>query len=58
MSGESWVEISDESDAWVSIVDSQNGYVEALYVLPRYILGTSGVTWDEQADTSTTWSPV
>jgi hypothetical protein len=58
MSGETWTELSDESDGWVNVIDGANGYVEPLYVVARYISGTSGVSWSEESDTSTTWTGV
>ena len=58
MTTETWATVSSDAETWVDIQDSANGYVEALYVLPRYVGGTSGVTWAAAADESTTWTPV
>jgi hypothetical protein len=57
MTTETWAPASSSSETWTDVRDGANGYVVALYVLPVYVFGTSGVAWSEAADESTTWTP-
>jgi hypothetical protein len=58
MTTETWSDISDESDAWVDVIDGANGYVAAGYVVAIYVSGVSGVVWSDASDESTAWSAV
>lgn len=58
MTTETWTNVGADSQTWTDVRDGANGYVEALYVLPVYVFGTSGASWDEVADESTVWTPV
>lgn len=57
MTTETWAEVSVNSETWTDVRDGANGYVAALYVLPVYVFGTSGVAWSETSDENTTWTP-
>lgn len=58
MSGETWSDIAAESDAWIEVADGLNGYVAPAYMVARYVSGTSGVTWSDSSDATTTWTAV
>jgi hypothetical protein len=56
MSGETWTAASSDAETWISVEDAANGYVEALYVSPRYVHGVGSTIWAEASDASSTWS--
>lgn len=62
MTIETWTDVSEESDAWVGIADSENGYVVANYVRGGpgglYVDGVSGASWSDLSDASNTWTSV
>lgn len=56
MSGETWAAASSDAETWVSIADSGNGYVAALFVRPVFVSQQTGNAWSEESDAASSWA--